>query len=285
MLDTVVFDSGKPGPTFLVLGAVHGDEKCGTHAIARAVVELRSGIFSLAAGKVIFVPICNPEAYRQNKRYYEVNLNRVVKKHEQPALYEQIIANELTGIIDSADIMLDLHSYSSGVKPFLFVEYGTPEELAFAQAMRIENWVKGWNALYHDRKELWDGDTCTYAFDKGKLALLIECGQHGDPAAAHVGYRSIRLALAHFGLTAPFETNDAPPAPQVCTLHSVHVKRAAGKLVKPWQHLDVVKKGAPVAQYDDGEILSSPVDGIVVMPVSNAKVGEEWIFFGVPEAA
>lgn len=285
MLDTITFDSGKKGPIFLVLGGVHGNEKCGTHAIGRAIMELRSGIFSLTSGKVVFVPICNPEAYRLNQRYYEVNLNRVVKKHEMASLYEQIIANELTGIIDTCDIMLDLHSYSSGVKPFLFVEYGTPEELAFAKAMRIENWVTGWNALYHDKKELWEGDTCTYAFDKGKLALLIECGQHDDPAAAQVGYRSIRLALAHFGLTGAFAADDEPPAPQVCKLHSVHVKRASGKLVKPWQHLDTVKKGTPVAQYDDGETLSSPVDGIIVMPVANAKVGEEWIFFGVPEAA
>ncbi|MEZ0225224.1 MAG: succinylglutamate desuccinylase/aspartoacylase family protein [Alphaproteobacteria bacterium] len=284
MLDTVVFDSGKKGPSLLILGSVHGNEKCGTHAIGRAIMELRSGIFSLSAGKVIFVPICNPEAYRLNQRYFEVNLNRVVCKHDKPALYEHKIANELTDIIKSADLMLDLHSYSSGVKPFLFVEYGTPEERAFATAMRIPHWVTGWNALYHDKKELWEGDTCTYAFQQGKLALLVECGQHDDPEAAHVGYRCIRRAFAHFGLTEAFDTEVAP-APQICRLHSVHVKRAEGKMVKPWQHLDTVAKGTPVLRYDDGETITSPVDGIVVMPVAQSKIGEEWIFFGVQEAA
>ena len=38
-------------------------------------------------------------------------------------------------------------------------------------------------------------------------------------------------------------------------------------------------------QYDDGEIYASPIDGVVVMPVQKSKVGEEWIFFAVPEAA
>ncbi len=283
MLDTITFDSGKPGPTLLVLGSVHGNEKCGTQAIGRAAMELRSGIFSLDKGKLVVAPICNPEAYRRNKRYHEVNLNRVVKKHDKPSLYEHGLANELTAIIDGCDLMLDLHSYTGGVKPFLFVEYDTPDERAYAAAMRIPHWVKGWNALYHDKAELWQGDTCTYAFEKGKLAILVECGQHDDPAAALVGYQCIRRALAHFGLAGSFDAEPAPK-PDVCRLHSVHVKRGEGRLLKPWQHLDPVAKGDPVLQYDSGEILASPVDGVVVMPVEKSTIGEEWIFFAVPEA-
>jgi predicted deacylase len=279
MLDVLTFDSGKPGPVLLVLGSVHGNEKCGTHAIGRAVMELRSGVLSLDRGKLVFVPICNPEAYRRNERYVEANLNRVVRKRDNPTVYEHKLANELAEIIGKADFMLDLHSYTSGVRPFLFVEYDTPEERAFAAAMRIPFWVTGWNALYADQQDLWQGDTCTYAFEQGKLALLVECGQHDDPQAAHVGYRCIRAALAHFGLTAAFDAQETSP-PQVNMLHSMHIKKKEGKLLKPWQHLDPISRGTPVLQYDDGEIILSPIDGVVIMPGAATKVGEEWIYFG-----
>lgn len=280
MLDILTFDSGKPGPTFLVLGSVHGNEKCGTHAIGRAAMELRAGIFSITAGKLVCVPICNPEAYRLNVRYVDANLNRVVKKHDTPVKYEEKIANELVKVIDACDVMLDLHSYTSGVRPFLFIEFDTPEEKAFAAAMHIPYWVTGWGALYADKKDLWQGDTCTYAFEQGKLPLLIECGQHDDPAAAHVGYRSLRAALAHFKLT---DSYDAPyaPAPQINKLQSVVIKKKEGRLLKPWQHLDPVSKGTPILEYEDGEVVTSPVDGVVIMPGPKVKIGEEWIYFGV----
>lgn len=279
MLDTVVFDSGKPGPTLLVLGSVHGNEKCGTHAIGRAAMELRSGVFKLDAGKLVCVPIANPEAYRLNQRYIEANLNRVVTRHKNPVKYEEKLANELADLIEQCDVMLDLHSYTSGVRPFLFVEYDTPEERAFATAMNIPYWVTGWNALYADKADLWQGDTCTYAFQQGKLALLVECGQHDDPNAPIVAYKCLRSALAHFKLTAPFEMPYAGK-PQINKMLSIVVKHKEGRLLKPWQHLDAVSKGEPVLEYDDGEILTSPVDGVIIMPGPKVKIGEEWLYFG-----
>jgi predicted deacylase len=281
ILGTLHFDSGKPGPALLILGAVHGNEKCGTHAIGRLVMEMHAGVFQLEAGKLVLAPICNPEAYRLDRRYIDANLNRVVRKHDDPSAYEHKIANELAALIDSCDYMLDLHSYTSGARPFLFVEYDTPEERAFAAAMQIPFWVTGWNGLYAGQgSELYQGDTCTYAFQQGKVALLVECGQHADPASAHVAYRCIRAALAHFGMAKPVETL-AVPQPQVSRLHSMVVKQKEGKLLHPWQHLDPIKKGTPVIQYDDGEVYEAPVDGVVIMPCPTVKIGEEWIYFGV----
>ena len=46
-----------PGPRLIVLGAVHGNETCGTRAIERVLAELDSGALALAAGSVTFVPV------------------------------------------------------------------------------------------------------------------------------------------------------------------------------------------------------------------------------------
>lgn len=280
MLDTEIFEGRNRGPNLLVFGAIHGNEKCGTHAIGRAIMELRSAVFKLEKGRVIFVPICNPEAYRADARYVEVNLNRVIRKHAKVLRHEHALANELTALIDKCDVLLDLHSYSSGRRPFLFLDNDTEEQRAFAQAMNIPYWVTGWNDVYAGQQDVSQGDTTSYAFAQKKMALLIECGLHEDPQSAVVGYKSLRAALAYYGMAEPYERSRAEP-PSVMRMTDMLVKQREGRFLKDWQHLDPVSKGMPILRYDDGDIYMSPVDGVVLLPGKKTRIGEEWIYFGV----
>lgn len=282
MLKTHTIQGAGAGPRFLLTGAVHGNEKCGTAAIGRLLMEIDAGLVTMTKGTLITVPICNPRAYDLNQRQAEVNLNRVVTRHANPTAYEHHLANELTALIDDADIMLDLHSYSSGVRPFLFLDNDTPENRAFATSLGIPYWITGWDDLYADQPELNGGDTMSYAKSLGKTGLLIECGQHEDPAAILHGYHAIRAALAHFGMTAPYDAADQTP-PQVNRLTAVITKDRDGRFAKPWQHLDPVKKGEVVIHYADGSTLTAPDDGVVIMPAPQANDGSEWIYFGVAE--
>jgi predicted deacylase len=65
-----------PGPALVVLGAVHGNEACGAHAIARAMDDLLHGRLTLARGRLTLVPVANPLAFGRNTREGERNLNR-----------------------------------------------------------------------------------------------------------------------------------------------------------------------------------------------------------------
>lgn len=282
MLKTHTIQGAAEGPRFLLTGAVHGNEKCGTAAIGRLLMEIDAGLVTITKGTLITVPICNPRAYEQHTRQAEENLNRVIKRHDTPTAYEHHLANELTALIDDADIMLDLHSYSSGVRPFLFLDNDTPENRAFAQALGIPYWITGWDDLYADQPELNSGDTMSYVKAGGKTGILIECGQHEDPAAILHGYYAIRAALAHFGMTASYTALDQTP-PQVNRLTAVITKDRDGSFAKPWQHLDPVKKGDVVINYADGSTLTAPDDGVVIMPAPQANDGSEWIYFGVAE--
>ena len=282
MLKTHTIQGAAEGPRFLLTGAVHGNEKCGTAAIGRLLMEIEAGLVPLTKGTLTAVPICNPRAYDLNQRQAEVNLNRVVTRHEKPTAYEHHLANALTALIDDADIMLDLHSYSSGVRPFLFLDNDTPEIRAFANSLGIPYWITGWDDLYADQPELNGGDTMSYAKRAGKTGLLIECGQHEDPAGILHGYHAIRAALAHFGMTAPYDAADQTP-PQVNRLTAVIAKDRDGSFAKPWQHLDPVQKGDIVINYADGSTLTAPEDGVVIMPAPQAVDGSEWIYFGVAE--
>lgn len=282
MLTQLTFKGEKDGPVFLVTGAVHGNEKCGTAAIGRLVMEIESGLVRITQGTLVCVPICNPRAYDMHKRQAEANLNRVMIRHSAPALYEHHLANALADIIDGCDIMLDLHSYSSGVRPFLFLDTDTPAHRAYAAALGIPFWITGWDDLYADAQDLNAGDTMTYAKAAGKMGLLVECGQHEDPAAILHGYHALRRALAHFGLTDAYDATPAA-APQVNRLTQVITKNKSGNFTKAWQHLDPVSAGEAVIAFDDGSTLDAPADGVVIMPAPLADAGSEWIYFGITD--
>src|SRR5687768_2004596 len=67
----------RPGPTWLLVAGVHGDEYEGPEAIRRAVARLAADRdFS---GRVIALPIANPAAYARGSRLTpedNANLNR-----------------------------------------------------------------------------------------------------------------------------------------------------------------------------------------------------------------
>ncbi|MGH8848422.1 MAG: succinylglutamate desuccinylase, partial [Polaromonas sp.] len=49
-LRTLSYRGLAPGPRLLVLGAVHGNEVCGTHAITQILTELDSGTLAVERG-------------------------------------------------------------------------------------------------------------------------------------------------------------------------------------------------------------------------------------------
>lgn len=269
------------GPRFLALGAIHGNEKCGTEAISRLIAELDAGIVTLTAGTLTCVPICNPEAYADDLRYVEQNLNRIITPHANPSCPEQHRANAVIALIDDCDVLLDLHSYSAGVKPFLFLDKEDDAHRAYAAVLGIPEWVAGWNDAYAAMGDLNSGDTVSYAHSKGKIATLVECGIHSDPAGGGVGYRALRAALAHFGLTDPYELTSERP--MISRLTSIVAKQRAGDFVRDWQHLDQVMADEVVARYADGEEVRAPHDGVVILPGRKAALGAEWIYFGKHE--
>lgn len=280
-LHTRIFQGPNQGPRFLVFGAIHGNEKCGTEAISRLITELDAGIITLIAGTLVCAPVCNPEAYAHDLRYVEQNLNRIITPHATPTCVEHHRANEVIALIDACDILLDLHSYSAGVKPFLFLDKEDDAHRAYAAALGIPAWVAGWNAAYAAMGDLNSGDTVSYAHSKGKLATLVECGIHSDPAGGGVGYRASRAALAYFGMTAPYKLENEKPT--ISRLTSIVPKNRPGDFVRDWQHLDPVQTGDVVARYDDGEAVYAPHDGVVILPGRKAALGSEWIYFGKNE--
>jgi succinylglutamate desuccinylase len=86
----------------------HGNERIGEKVSA----EIRATYSSLI-GKGLDIQIANEEAYRQNKRFIEVDLNRAFPGNTEGS-YEERRAYQIASHINEYAIVIDVHSTESG---------------------------------------------------------------------------------------------------------------------------------------------------------------------------
>jgi predicted deacylase len=300
-----------PGPALLVLGAVHGNEICGTQATRQLLADIDSGSVTIDRGSVTFVPITNPLAYQLKRRFGDRNLNRNMAPSAIPQDFEDRIANVLTPLLDAHDVLLDLHSFHTGGAPFVMIgpqnNTGALEPFALAAeemqlalhtgAPRI---VEGWLDTYargvqrraakaldniHARSQTlvtnpnYGVGTTEYMRARGGYAVTLECGQHDDPAGVGVARHAILQTLGLLGIT------NAKPAspiavPEILRLIDVTDKAHAGDtFAKEWRSFDVVKAGEVIGVRHSGEEVKAQGDGFVVFPNPRGEVGQEWFYF------
>ncbi len=288
-IQQITFHSGQEGPHLVVFGAVHGNETCGTAAIRRLVPELEAGRLSLERGTLTLVPVCNPRAYAAGVRFVERNLNRHFYPKFTIVAYEDTLDAALSGILDKADVFLDLHSYQSEGDAFCFLGTGSQAEITYARALGVSTYIYGWAEAFgsgasEEQKRAALGTT-DYARNKPApaLAVTLECGHHTDPFAPQRGYEGILRALQHCGMME----SGLPPVDadrqQCVRMERVFYKEKEGRLARPWRHAEPVAAGDVLACYDDGTALIAEKNGVIVLPKTETDhtLGAEWFYFGV----
>lgn len=292
LIKAITYTGLAPGPKFFVLGAIHGNEKCGTIGIERVMAEIDSGQLQITRGQVVFVPIGNPRAYAADTRYVERNLNRYLVPMLEPDCYEAKLGNVLCPMLEACDVHLSIHSYTVGGEPFIFVAPYDAKEQAFAAALGPRTLLTGWEQAYAatGRKTCdADDEECTgsieYARRHGAIAVNIECGQHRDVAAPEVAYRAIRNALRYLEMTGEPKLKASTVPTRLVTVTHVYYRDDEGKFPKSWKHLEAVKKGEAMAYHADGSAIPAPEDGFIIMPKEDAPLGEEWFYLGVEKTA
>jgi predicted deacylase len=296
----------EPGARLLLLGAVHGNETCGTVALDQLVAEFDRGDRRLARGTLTIVPIANPLAFARRERHGHRNLNRAVMRREHPRDFEERVANVLCQLFVEHDALVDLHSFSAPGEPFVLIgpEDNRGDLEPFARAREeerlaahlgpqrvVEGWMRTYAAGVRRRSDGASAEALRDAIDfgigttermraSGGYAVTVECGQHDDPRAPAVAYRAATQALALLGLL-----EDATPAPPATTFEVLRlcevIDRAnlGDRLARPWQSFDPVRAGERVGTFAAGNDLVAPCDGRVVFPNPDAEPGTEWIYF------
>jgi predicted deacylase len=306
---SLTFTGLKPGLRLIILGAVHGNETCGTQAIEKIMQEFECKQRTIVAGSVTFVPITNPLAYAKNQRMGDRNLNRNLNPSSDPKDFEDHVANWLCPLLAQHDVLLDLHSFHTPGQPFALLgpldNTGELEPFAYADeeeslALRlgVNLFVDGWldtysrgvahrmtnKAAYRSDGNLQNLDvkygvgTTEYMRAKGGWGITLECGQHEDVNAPKVAYQAISNTLAHLGLI------DCPAPTSVSEYKNLRIVEvidridAEDQFNQDWKSFDTLKAGDLIGTRKNGMPIVAEQDAVILFPNPKADAGNEWFY-------
>lgn len=289
-----------PGARLIVLGAVHGNEPCGSIAIERILQELACGELEIIAGQLTLVPVANRLAYELGTRNGDRDLNRNFAPTSTPRDNEDFIVNELCLLLAEHSVLIDIHSFSwqsspmvllgpdgsaRDLQPFAFA----CDEEALAAHLGVGLALYGWLATNMQRAHRRGSSiqqcngTTDYMRSVGGYAVTLECGQHTDPLAPELAYKAIRNALAHLRLIAS-ETRQLKQEIELLRVYDVIDRHSVkDRFAREWNSFDRLYLGDAVAYRSDGTAVLSPADGFVVFPNAKAEPGTEWFYLAKPD--
>ena len=279
MFKSYQFSSTQKGTDILILGAVHGNETAGRDAQLAIIKDLQEQRLSIIKGTVTFIPVVNEAANKLDRRFVDINLNRVVCFHNNPQKKKEKIANELIKYINSCDVMLDLHStHCPDDVEFAFIDHPSEQNKELLSLMPVKTALAGWPQIYADNPQISNFCTEEYAFTHNKTGITLECGYHKSSHAIEIAQKAILNVLAHYGCIAI--NTPTCQLPQIISLKNYITKTNSGRLSRNFKHLDPVKSGEVLAIYDNGQTITADFDGYMIMPNPDAKIGDEWFYLG-----
>lgn len=293
MIESITFTATEAGPRFLILGAIHGSEMCGPHAIRHVIDDIQAGRLTVERGRVTFVPVANARAFAEGKRFIDRNLNRFLVPVDNPQLHEEKLGNILCPMLADCDYLLDIHSYTVGGPAFAIAGSRDAGELDLAASLGADatliEMADAYNRSDKSGKVVHPDEavgTTLYARRFGAKAVLLESGKNGDPATIGIAYRAIKGALGHLGITRENQVSGGPrQASRLIRTHRVYFRTDDGAYAQEWQNFSVVTKGQHLATRANGEKLYADTDGVMIMPFFNVPLGGEWFYIGVEDGA
>jgi len=276
------FDSGAPGPHVMINALTHGNEICGALALDylfKAGLRPERGRLSLGFvnhGAYANFDPANPEA----SRFVDEDYNRVwvedrLNGSEDTAELRR--ARELRPIFDGVDLLLDIHSMSTYSKA-LMINNGLDKERAFVHQVNFPGYIMCGSGHIVGKRLIEYTPFNDNA--NGKVALLVECGQHW---ATTTGTAALDTAL-HFlraaGTVSPdfidahlsAEAKSPPRAEIWDVVDGITSATDDFRFVEPFIGMEVIAKAGTVIAHDGlNEIVTPHDDCLLMMP--NHKPG------------
>jgi predicted deacylase len=267
-------DSGRPGRHIVLCALMHGNEICGAVALDR----LFRAKIAPARGQLTLV-FANIDAYRSFdptdptvSRYLDEDMNRlwdatILDGKRMSAELRR--ARALRPIFESADWLLDLHSMQYASTP-LALAGTTPKSLELARRIGLPGLIvrdKG-HAAGPRLRDFGDFNRPAAA----PVALLVECGQHWEHAAAETALGVTRRFLAASGILDAFESarilaEAVPPQRVIDVTEAVTVASDDFRFLADYRGLEIIPKAGTVIARDGGREIATPYDDcVLIMP-------------------
>jgi predicted deacylase len=284
------FDSGEAGPHVMVMAVTHGNELCGAIAVDWL---FKQGVMP-KQGKLT-LGFSNWRAYQSfdaenplASRFVDEDINRVwdVSTLEGDRITNETErARELRPVLDTVDLMLDIHSMTTFCEP-LMLSGPLEKGRAFARQLTIPECVVC-DAGHAAGKRMRDyggfGDPAS-----PKNALLVECGQHWEARSAQVAHDVMLKFLEVTGVVdADFVAEHikvaAAPAQKVIEVSGPYTIEADQPFT--WKDnytgFEVIEKGGTVIGWDGDKEVSTPYDEcVLIMPNRIKSRGHSAVRFG-----
>ena len=296
------YSQGMPGPMMICIGGMHGNEKAGVKAIELMVKMLEVEPITNPEFKFhgTFIGIIgNLEAYSQNVRYMEKDLNR----QWLPERVNQIIGQEYhelspedrqihdvislvrDGLIayqPNKVYIIDLHTTSADGGIFTIVP-DDPYTVEFAKSLTAPvilgmlDGLKGTTLHYFNASN----------FPGFITSLCFEAGQHEDPLSVNRCIAAITNSLSFSGCIDVAHVENihtrilaeyAHGLPKLSRLkYKHHIAPDDHFVMRPgFKNFDPVALGDHLADDAHGEILA-PMEGFLLMPLYQTQ-GEDGFF-------
>ncbi|MCC6471432.1 MAG: succinylglutamate desuccinylase/aspartoacylase family protein [Alphaproteobacteria bacterium] len=285
----VAWDSGQPGLHVVVTALVHGNELCGAHAatfLHERGIRPRRGRLTVA--------LCNVDAYRRfdplnptASRYVDEDFNRVwdVATLDGPRTSIELRrARELRPLIDTADLLLDVHSMQTTARP-LVLSGPLAKGLELARQVGVPELVvvDGGHAAGRRMRDYGGfGDPAS-----ARNALLVECGQHWTQLAVDI---AIETTLRFLVVTGAIDPADAAPhlpatrpSPQrvVEVTQAVTVSTPEFAFIEDYSGLEVIPRAGTTIAHDGTAEVRTPYDDcVLIMPSKRLTPGQTAVRLG-----
>jgi hypothetical protein len=194
-------------------------------------------------------------------------------------------ARELRPLVETVDLLLDIHSLQQGEEAVLL---SGPLEKGWSLARRR---VGAPATVVADRGHAAGTRLRDYAAfadpESAKAALLVECGQHWRSGTEAVALETAIRFLAAVGTIEPATTQDygaggaTPPQRLIEVSEAVTVTSDDFVFVEPYQGFEVIPEAGTVIARDDGRAVVTPYDDcVLVMPSLRLKKGQTAVRLG-----
>ena len=285
----------RPGPTFVAVAGLHGNEPAGLEAGTRVLAALQDGQVPVAGELVVLSG--NRKALGLARRYLDKDLNRqwtvarIAALLSRPASLddaedaeqrELLVALEATVARARGPLHLaDLHTSSAPGIPFAMLGEA-PAQQRFLRAFHVP--------VILGLEPLLVGVLSRHFAGQGWATFAVEGGQHTDPQAVDSLEAVLWLTMAEAGLVEADLAEVARSAallerrcdglPRVLeVLDRRSISEEDAFVMEPgFRNIEPARRGQLLARDASGEI-RAPDDGVVILPLYQGQ-GSDGYFWG-----